>query len=92
MRGAGRARQFVIDDPCESVERLSAGDQPAVDEKRRRAADTDAIAFLDILLDHGLILAAIQAGLKRNRVQPTSLANTLKSSGLELDGPAKSLS
>lgn len=86
------ARQFVIDNAGESLHRLRAGNQPAVDKKSGSTRYIYTISFLDIFLDVGLIFPAIKTVLEASDSSPTSLASALKISGLDFGGLAKSLS
>jgi hypothetical protein len=72
------ARQFVIDDPRESLQRLGAGNLSAIDEESRRAAYADPIPFRDIFFDSGLIFSAIHACFEGVSIEPDFLCQLFK--------------
>jgi len=71
-------REFVVYHTRERLKRLSAGNYPAVDEECGGARHAQAIAFLDVFFDGGLIFSATKAHLKGSSVQPQILGKSLK--------------
>src|SRR5207253_8986666 len=71
-------RELVVYHPRESLERLSAGNYPAVYEECRGAGYAYTISFLDVFFDGGLIFSASEAGLKSSHVQPQILGKSFK--------------
>src|SRR5262245_30401322 len=63
------AREFLVDDVLERVERLGAAEAAPVDEKRRRAVDAGFGARLKIRLDLGGVLVPAEAIVELRRVE-----------------------
>ena len=54
----------------ERVKRLGAGEQPAVDEERRRSRHTRVSASLSVGVDDRAVLVLVHARVEFRRIQP----------------------
>src|SRR5262245_14336546 len=64
-----RRRQLLVDHFLEALEGLRAREHAAVDEEGRRPVDADALAVLHVLLDGGLTLLLVHAGVELRLIQ-----------------------
>src|ERR1043165_3099578 len=84
-----RCREFLVDDSGKCVDRLRAGQDPAVDEKSGRPCDAESYTFLRARSNRGLVLAGAVAGFKRVHVHADLLRDppqvSLRGLGIHLE-------
>jgi hypothetical protein len=81
-----RARELLIDDVDERLQRLAPGQRAAVDEERRRAGEAERHGVLRVGLDLRAVAAGVEIGAKADHVEPELARVQLEAGAIDAPG------